>query len=110
MAAHAAHRDGGMDSLALRLILVAFEALGHIGVLIQRNGVNGGAGARKQQRHHGKEDQDINAESSAAVACDRLAEPDAMGEQSHTASKGCVCTKVTVSQKTVESGNVRVTD
>jgi len=34
MATHAAHRDRGMDGLAFRLVLVAFEAFGSVDVLI----------------------------------------------------------------------------
>jgi hypothetical protein len=34
MAGQAAHRDGGMDGFALRLVLMAFEALGGVNVLI----------------------------------------------------------------------------
>src|ERR1019366_2718637 len=88
MAAQTAHRNGGMDGLAFRLVFVALEALGAIGLRIERNGVNGGGGARNQQRDQRKENQDINTKSAAAVICGRLAEPDAMGEQSHTASEG----------------------
>jgi len=55
MAAQAAHRDSGMDRLAFRFVVVAFQALGRVDVLIQRNGVNGGGGARDQERDQSKE-------------------------------------------------------
>src|SRR5208283_3494041 len=48
------------------------------------NGVHGGGGARKQERDHGKKNQNINT----------------TGEELHTASRGWVCTTVTVSQET----------
>jgi hypothetical protein len=76
-----------MDELAFRLILVALEALLRVDVLLQRNGVNGSGSARKQKRHHGKQNQDIDPKTAAAAIDGLLAEPDAMGEQSHTASE-----------------------
>jgi hypothetical protein len=95
----AAHRDGGMDEFAFRLILVAFQALGSVNLRIQRNGMNRGVGARKQQHHQRKKNQGMNTSAAAVLVYDSPAEPNAMGEQSHTASNGCICTKITVSQK-----------
>ena len=99
MAAHAAHRNRRMDRLAFCLVSMALDALGAVGLRIEWDRVNGGGGARNQQRGQRKENQYMNAKNIAAAICGRLAEPNTMGEQSHTASKGCVCTKVAVSQE-----------
>src|SRR5208282_5213979 len=96
MAARAAHGNRRMDRLTLCLVFVALDALGTIGLRIERNRVNCGERARSQQRDEGNENQDVDTKKRT---CDLLAEPDATGEQSHTASGGCVCTMVTVSQK-----------
>ena len=50
--------------------------------------MNGSGGARKQQRHRGKKNQDIGPKTAAAAIDGLLAAPVAMGEQSHTASEG----------------------
>ena len=55
-------------------------------------------GGRNQQRDGHEEDQreekhDIDAKTAAAVTCRLLTPPDAMGEQSHTASKGACARK-----------------
>ena len=89
-----------MDELAFRLVFVALDALGAVSLRIERNGVNRGGGAREEQRQQRNEDKDMNTKSVAAVVYDRLAEPDAMGEHFQTASEGCMCTKVAVSQET----------
>jgi len=99
MAGQATHRDCGVDELSLRFILVAFQAFGRIDVLVQRNGVNGGGGARHQQRDQSKESQDTENRNADTILCDSPREPDAMGEQLHTTSGWCECTKVAVSQK-----------
>ena len=57
----------------------------------------GGGGARKEQRDQGN--QDVNTKNASAAMSNLGLEPDAMGEKSHTASEGCVCTKVAVSQE-----------
>jgi hypothetical protein len=88
-----------MDEFAFRLILVAFQALGSVGLRIQRKWMNRGVGARKQQHHQRKKNQGMNTSAAAVLVYDSPAEPNAMGEQSHTASNGCICTKITVSQK-----------
>jgi len=52
----------------------------------------------------------MNAKNIAAAICGRLAEPNTMGEQSHTASKGCMYTKVAYHKNPVVSHNMRLTD
>ena len=78
MTAQTAHRNSGVDGLAFRLVSVALEALGAVGLRIERNGVNGGGGARNQQRDQREENQDINSKDATTVVCDLLAE--SMGE------------------------------
>ncbi len=97
MACEASHGDGGVDELAFRFILVALEALRRVDVLIEGNRVNRSGGTRTRQHHHAEENQYTNTE--AAFFCDLLAEPDAMGEQSHVASERCVCTNLAVLPK-----------
>jgi hypothetical protein len=86
MAAQATHRDGGMNELALRLVFVAFEALRPVDVLIQRNGVNRGGGARNHESDQHKQNQNHNKKRAVALTRDLIAATDAMGDQSHTAS------------------------
>lgn len=71
-------------------------------------------GARNQQRGGHEEDQreekhDIDAKT-AAVTCRLLTPPDAMGEQSHTASVGACARKSPYPHLTVASYNLRLTD
>ena len=54
VAAQTAHRDGRMYGLAFGLVLVALETLCGIDLGIERNRVNGGGGAREEQRDHRK--------------------------------------------------------
>jgi len=49
MAAQASRRDSGVDGLALGLVLMAFQALGCVRVLFQRNGMDGAEGRREIQ-------------------------------------------------------------
>jgi hypothetical protein len=98
MAAQTAHRNGGMDELAFRLVFMALDALGAVSLRIERNGVNGGGGARNQQRSQRKQNQN-NSKGSIAMICDLLMEPDAMGEHFQTTSEGSMCTKIAVSQE-----------
>jgi hypothetical protein len=61
--------------------------------------MNGGVGAWDQKRGQRKQNQTCNSERPVALAGGLVVEPDAMREQSHTVSRGWVCTKVTVPQK-----------
>ena len=65
---------------------MAFEALGSVCGLFQWHRVNRGSGVRNQQ-HEREESQDLNAMKTAAVTGEVPADPDAMGEKSHTASE-----------------------
>jgi len=58
MATQAAHRNSGVDRLALCFVVVAFQALGPVDVLVQGNGMNGRGGARDKQGDQGKENQE----------------------------------------------------
>ena len=55
MAAQAAGGHGGMNGLAFRFVVVALQALGGIGVLVQRNRMNHGGGAHREQGDEGDE-------------------------------------------------------
>jgi hypothetical protein len=99
MAAHTAHGDGGVDELALGLLLVAFQTLGRVDVFVQGNRVNGGSGSRKEQRDQSKQDQNENSKRAIAMTRELFMKPHAMRELSQSASGGCMCTTVTVSQK-----------
>jgi len=77
---------------------MAFEALGSVCGLFQWHRVNRGSGVRNQQ-HEREESQDLNAMKTAAVTGEVPADPDAMGEKSHTASARGICTIVAVSPR-----------
>lgn len=105
MAAHASHRNRGMDGLAFRLVPVAFDALVRFGIRFQGNGVNPGSCARREQRGERKENRNVgarkndireSAQCAAAAICGFLAEPYTMGEQIHAASEGWGCTNAAV--------------
>jgi len=86
VAGQAARLHCGMNGLSLGLILMAFEALGGIGLGVQRNRVNGGSGARGKQSEHGNADRDVETKRAAALAGQRITKPDALIEQSHADS------------------------
>jgi hypothetical protein len=58
MATQTAHRDGRMDEFAFRLILVAFEAFGRVGLWIEWNRMNGGCCTGDEERDHSKQNKD----------------------------------------------------
>jgi len=99
MAAQTAYGNCGVDRLAFRFVLVALEALGAVGLRIEPNGMNGGVGAGNQKRDHRNQNPTNSSDQPVSLACDWLLKPDATREKSHTASKGWMCTKITVSQK-----------
>jgi hypothetical protein len=75
-----------MNVLAFRFVLVTLQALGSVGVLVQRHGMNRRESTRGHQRqqHHPNPCGDT-MRASAAITC-RLAEPDAMRDQIHADS------------------------
>ena len=84
MAAQTARGHGGVNGLAFGFVLVALQAFCRIGVLVQRNGMNCGAGARGKQ----SEKTDANHEgSNDPFACGlsgRFRKPNAMRKQDHS--------------------------
>ena len=77
-----------MNGLGLGFVLVALKTLGGVRVLVQRDGMNRGGGARRQQHRQANASQDVGSKPAATVVDDRFAEPDAMREQFHTVSDG----------------------
>jgi hypothetical protein len=47
-------------------------------------------GARRHQYHQSNAGQDVSTKPAATLVGDRFAEPDAMREQFHTVSDGCM--------------------
>ena len=86
MAARAAHGHGGVDGLALCFVVVAFKTFSGVHFGVQRDGMNRGGSALRQQSQQDNAEPDARTRP-AAGGCP--AEPDAMREQSHTASEGC---------------------
>ena len=84
MAAQTSGRHGGMNGLALVLVLVALKALGGIGVLLQRDGMNCCECAWTQQHGQLEADPKGYTKTGADVIKDRFA-ADALGKQSHGA-------------------------
>ena len=89
MAAQTAGRHGGMNRLAFVLVLVALKALGGVGVLLQRDGMNCCECAWRQQHGQPEADPKRYTKSRAALIKGRFA-ADALGKQSHGDSEGDV--------------------
>ena len=86
MAACAAGGHGGMNGFAFVLAFVALEALGGVGVLVEGDGMHGGASARRQQSEHDEKGPDTNANAST-MARGRPAKAVAMKEKFHKPTK-----------------------
>jgi hypothetical protein len=72
-----------MNGFSFGLVLVALQAFCGVGVLVQRDGVNCGAGAHDQQGEKGDADPYGSAKLAASGLSRRSAEPDGMGKKSH---------------------------
>ena len=90
MAAQTARGHGRMHGFALGLVVVALHALGGVGVLVQRHGMNRRAGRQGRQRKQGNRSPDAKTKPADALMNGRLAVPDAMVGQCHTVSEECV--------------------
>jgi hypothetical protein len=77
-----------MNVLAFRFVLVALQAFGGIGILVQRDGMNRREGARGQQRERHNPNPYGDTRLAAAGVGYRLAKPDAMRDQIHADSDG----------------------
>ena len=83
VAACAACGHGGVNGLAFVFTFMALEALGRVGVLVEGDGVHGGAGAHGQQSEHDDKGPYANAQT-ATMARDRDGKAVAMEEKSHS--------------------------
>jgi hypothetical protein len=90
MAGRAAHGHGGMNILALGFVIMALKAFGGVRVLVQRNRMNRGIGAGYHQGHQSHADEELETKPETALGVGRFADPNAMREHSHTASKRSV--------------------
>jgi hypothetical protein len=88
-----------MNGLAFGFVFVALQALGGVSVLIQRNGMNRGAGAGGEQGKKGNAKPCISANRAAAELSDCFAEPDAMRKQDHWTPKNAKSSKVAAMRK-----------
>src|SRR5208337_924757 len=61
--AQAAHRNGGVDRLAFRLVVVALDALGGVSLRIERNGVNRTESTRQTDRGEAQGQHDTQNQS-----------------------------------------------
>jgi len=80
----AARGHGGVNVLAFRFFVVTLKALGGVGVLVQRDRMNRGGGARREQRSQENANPGARTRRVApAAVAGRFAEPDARKEQAH---------------------------
>jgi len=83
MAASAAGGHRGVNGFAFVFAFMALEALGGVGVLVEWDGMDGGAGAHCQQSEYGEEDPYASSKN-APIARNRDGKAVAMEEKSHS--------------------------
>jgi hypothetical protein len=67
---------------------MAFKTLGGVNILVEWDGMDCGAGARREQSDEGNRNPQVSTKFAGAVVSSAFAEPDAVRDQLHADSEG----------------------